>query len=800
MKPLSTIARVYIGFVTVLGLSLIAWAVLNPESNSHSGPFLIYLSIAMLASTLKLSLPGITGTLSANFLFALVGILELTFAETIVMGCTATLVQCYWKAKTKPKPVHICFNISSMAIAIAASYFLYHSRLAQMLSASPSLLLGLVACTFFVTNTLPVAIVVSLVENKPVTRLWRECYFWSFPYYLLGAVVARLISASNRQLGWESLLLVVPVIYLTYRSYHLYLGRLENEKSQAQAMAALHLRTIESLALAIDAKDATTHQHLLRMQVYAFEIGRELGLTEQEMEALRAAAILHDVGKLAVPEHIVSKAGDFTVEEFEKMKIHSLVGAEILDRVKFPYPIVPIVRSHHERWDGTGYPDGLKGERIPLGARILAAVDAFDALATHRPYHQALSLEGALDRIVSQSGTSFDPRVVAVLHRRYAELERIVRSKSNEALASSIKPGVRAPEASALHLEVGKPQAEGTTSKDFLWSIAAARQEVQLLFELTQDLGNSLSLNETLSVLAARLRKIIPYESIAFYLLCEDRLVAEYVNGEDSELFSAVEIPLGQGLSGWVARSREPIVNGNPSVEPAYLNHPAKASTLQSALSIPLDGLSGLVGVLTLYRRERNAFSRDHVRILQAINPKLAHSIENALKYRQLETSASTDGLTGLPNARSLFLHLENELARSRRNSDSLSILVCDLDGFKQVNDRFGHLEGNKVLTLVASGLRTICRPYDYVARLGGDEFVLVLPGLQAKDLDATIHRLLGMVVAAGREVCGSDLLSMSVGKASYPADALNAEQLLAVADRAMYKVKRQHLRSNSEP
>ena len=250
------------------------------------------------------------------------------------------------------------------------------------------------------------------------------------------------------------------------------------------------------------------------------------------------------------------------------------------------------------------------------------------------------------------------------------------------------------------------------------------------MFELSQDLGASLSLTETLSVFSVKLKPMVPYDAIAIYIKRDDELVPEYVNGDNYRLFSSLRIPLGQGLSGWVAHNRKPIINGNPSVEPGYLNDPTKFSTLRSALAVPLEGVSGVIGVLALYRAERDAFTTDHLRILLAVSGKMALSIENALKYAQAENSAITDYLTGLPNARSLFLQLDRELARCKRDNTTLTVMVSDMDGFKQINDRFGHLEGNRVLRLFAQALKDSCREYDYVARMGGDEFVVIAPGL----------------------------------------------------------------------
>ncbi|HEY6765015.1 MAG TPA: HD domain-containing phosphohydrolase [Candidatus Sulfotelmatobacter sp.] len=256
--------------------------------------------------------------------------------------------------------------------------------------------------------------------------------FLVLPYYLVGAAAVALVGLLNRTVGWQTSLLVLPLIYWLYRSYRLYLGRLEAEKERVEVakrhveeIASLNMRTIEALALAIEGKDHTTHTHLQRVRTYALEIAKQLNLSADEFEALRAAALLHDIGKLAVPEQIISKPGKLTPEEFEKMKVHPIVGAEILERVAFPYPVAPIVRSHHEKWDGTGYPDGLSGLQIPMGARILAAVDCLDALASHRQYRPALPLNAAMAKVREQMGTSFDPQIVALLEQHYVEWERM---------------------------------------------------------------------------------------------------------------------------------------------------------------------------------------------------------------------------------------------------------------------------------------------------------------------------------------------------------------------------------------
>jgi diguanylate cyclase (GGDEF)-like protein/putative nucleotidyltransferase with HDIG domain len=781
-------ARVYIWLVSALGVLCLVGA--NWEM-PHLARFACYLVVCIVASALKVNLPGILGTMSVNFLFILIGILDMGAGQTLLMGCVGALVQCVWKPKHQMRPVQALFSVTNIAVAIFGAYYTYHWLLAHKFGVGTPALLILSSLTYFVLNTTGVAGVVALTERKSVIATWRNCYFWSFPFYLVGASIAWVFSVLTEHGQSQSILLLLPVIYIIYRSYRMYLVHLEDEKKHVEEMASLHLRTIEALALAIDAKDHTTHEHLSRVRTYAVELGQEMNLPSSELEALRAAALLHDIGKLAVPEHIISKPGKLTPEEFEKMKIHPVVGAEILERVEFPYPVVPIVRSHHEKWDGSGYPDGLKGTEIPIGARILSAVDCLDALASDRQYRRALPLDQAMEEVAKLAGRSFDPEVVALLQKRYVELEQKATSQNKPMARLSTDVRVERGDAPDAGFEVSDPESSRTGKEyEFLESIGAARQEAQLLFEFSQDLGSSLSLDETLSVVATRIKRMVPYDAIAVYACKEGKLVPEYVTGESFRFLSSLQIPIGQGLSGWVAHTGRAVLNGNPAVESGYLDDPSKFTTLRSAVSVPLVGINGTMGVITLYQTDRDAFRSDHVRVLQAVSPKVSLAMDNAMKYRQAETSATTDFLTDLPNARSLFLRLDSELARCKRTNEPLTVLVCDLDGFKQVNDLYGHIMGNKVLRAVGTALRESCREYDYVARMGGDEFVLVLPASDCENMQRRIGQLRDIGARAGCEATGMDMMTMSIGEAFFPGDGSDAEQLLAEADRRMYRAK----------
>src|ERR1700720_2211735 len=562
-------ALAFIFVQLVIGCPLLPYALLHWQSADWVR-FVCFMVVALGASLFKVRLPGIQATMSANFLFILVGILDLSYPETLLMGCLGGLLQSLWQAKPRPRLIQVLFNFANLAISITAANLVFHSYYAARVGLKWPLLLAAASTTYFAVNTMSVSGVIAITERRNPVRVWKECYLWSFPYYLLGALLAGGVSVINRLFSWQAAILVLPIVYWIYRSYRTYLDRLEREKKHTEKIAALHLRTIEALSLAIEAKDHTTHDHLKRVQTYAVQIGKDLGLNESELNAIRAASLLHDIGKLAVPEHILSKPGRLTPEEFEKMKIHPIVGAEILDRVQFPYPVVPIVRSHHEKWDGTGYPDGLKSEVIPIGARILSAVDCFDALASERPYRQAMTPQEAMNALTAEKGKSFDPRVVEIMERRYLELEEMVNTMESERRRLDVAPKVDRPAAPSSGYAEGANDAE-VRATSFLTSIISARQEAQLLFELAQTLGNSLSLKETLSVVAIRLKQLIPHESIVFFVCQEGMLIPEYVHGVDFDLFSSLQIPLGQGLSGWVARNEKPITNGNPSAETLHL-------------------------------------------------------------------------------------------------------------------------------------------------------------------------------------------------------------------------------------
>jgi len=767
-----------------------AFEVWKPELTVR---FVLFVAVALASSGMKVRPPGVTGNISVNYVFTLLGLLEFQLAETIILAALGAAAQTVWRSR-KNRCLHLLFNVSCIVVTVWAAAFTLKLPLFETWKEGPLLRLTLAGSVYFVVNTLLVSVIIALAERASIRNIWREFYNWLFSYYLLGVSLAEMVHLSMAQLGWTFAAALLPILYLIFRSYRLYFSKLQQEKSHAESMASLHVRTIEALAMAIEAKDECTHEHLRRVQIYSLAVANHLGLDEEQMQALQAASILHDIGKLAVPDYIISKPGKLTPEEFEKMKVHTVVGAAILEQVGFPYAVPPIVRSHHERWDGTGYPDGLRGEQIPIGARILTAVDCLDALATDRQYRRALPLDEAMGYIAGLAGKQFDPRVVEVLKEHYLEFEAATRSAPLRETKIDKKLVISRGNAPAAGFEKDSEtaNAQPVTPETFIGSIASARQEVQTILEITHDLSASLRLEETLSIVAERLRLLVPFDCIAVYIREGDVLIPKYANGDNSRVFASLAIPVGQGLSGWVVENDKPIINGNPSVEPGYLDDPRKFSLLGAALSVPLgEGAEALSGALTLYRAERDSYTRDHLRVLLAVTPKISRAIEASQRLQHAEFQANTDALTSLPNARGLYLHLENELERAKTQVERFALLVCDLDGFKSINDRFGHLTGNELLKRVALILQNNCRDADYVARMGGDEFVLVFSGARQDELDSRIENLDRLIRRACRDLCDQEHVGLSVGVACYPEHGSGPETLLSYADSEMYRVKR---------
>jgi diguanylate cyclase (GGDEF)-like protein len=556
-------------------------------------------------------------------------------------------------------------------------------------------------------------------------------------------------------------------------------GRVQAAVARRQAcLSSLHLATIEALALAIDAKDKTTSSHIRRVRSFARELAIRAGLTTDEVQGIATAALLHDVGKLAVPEHILSKPGPLTDEEFQKIEIHPQVGFEIIEHVPFPYPVAPLVLCHHERWDGKGYPLGLRGEEIPLGARVLAVADYFDSLTRDRPYHERTPCDLAMLMLQQEAGKALDPTLVSLFLDLLPALQT----------ADELVPATPADLSARPHrrLEHGERSA--------FEDIARAHQEIYALYEIAQAIGKSLGVADTMALIADKLSALVPFSCCALFVCADDDTMhCRAASGVDAEAIRRVTLRAGRGLAGWVARNRRSIVNARPAADFEAGDCGLAPAHLRSALVCALVCDDRVVGALSLYHVDPDFYTDEHRRLLDRISEQAAAAISNSIVFEQTREASLSDPLTGLPNTRFMFTHLARELSRAARLGNQVAILVLDLDDFKEINDTYGHHVGDRALREVARVLREAIRPYDICVRYAGDEFIVVLADCGPEDAEAKrmeLQRVIGDTVfeaAPGHVVP----VSLSIGAAVFPVDGETYEALLATADGRMYRDKK---------
>ncbi len=800
MKTLPLPARVFVsGVIAVGALLLVYFFPLN--SFRSPDPFLLLLLVlSSITSVFKVNLPLARSgsTMSVSYAVDFASLLLLGPNETMIVAAVSAWSQCTFRIKERNPLYRTFFSMGCLVITVQAAGLVYRWLTDPAAQANPGFdvwiralpkpLVG-AATTYFVINTAMIATAIALSTRQNLVKVWNENFLWSAPSYFVGAGAAALAVGMLNYLSirWMLPLAAAP-LWITYHGYKMYLGRIDDEQRHVREMADLHLATIEALALAIDAKDQTSQSHIRRVQLYAAALARALGIPENDIQGVKTAALLHDIGKLAVPEHILSKPGPLTPEEFQKIRAHPKVGADIISAVPFPYPVSPLILSHHERWDGKGYPAGLKGEDIPLGARILSVVDYFDALMAERPYHKAMGFDAAVGLLQQEAGKGLDPRVVEKFIELLPELQRdaLTLEQTKRTSTSEEQPNAVGRPATGLTPEPAK--------KNVFDDIALAHREIYALYEIAQAMGTSLGVADTMALISAKLSNLVPFSCAALFLYDEDSetLRCRFATGVDAEIIQQITVHTGEGLTGWVARNRRALVNARPSADLEAAGRSDLHTNLQSALVCPLLFSERFIGTLSVYHVDAAYYRDDHRRLLDRVSEQAAAVINNSMLFEQTQEDSLTDPLTGLPNTRFLFMHLTRELARAERLKQDVALLVMDLDNFKSINDSHGHHVGDRALCEVARVLRTAIRPYDICVRYAGDEFIVVLSGCSAEEAEskrAELQQSIDDVYFEARPGKRVEL-GISVGAAVFPQDGESYEALLATADSRMYQDK----------
>jgi diguanylate cyclase (GGDEF)-like protein/putative nucleotidyltransferase with HDIG domain len=533
-------------------------------------------------------------------------------------------------------------------------------------------------------------------------------------------------------------------------------------------------------------------------------LGKLLNLTDSELEALKAGSLLHDIGKLGVPDHILNEPGPLGEAERERMKMHTLIGAQILERVNFPYPVVPVVKHHHEWWDGNGYPDKLKGSEIPLTARILAVVDCFDSVREDRPHRRGMSRKDALAILLSGSGTQFDPNIIELflqnLPRFETEIAALGIEQNTHNKSNDNNAVINSDSLSSLIPENNLPNH--TEAPAYLEQIKNAQREVYAFYQIARNFSSSLDIEDTLAILMNKIGNVVPFCTCVIYLYDEKKNIAcaTRVAGKNTEALRNHTVVPGVGFIGSVLADRhlrsESLANKESCEINELSDHLYKATAV-----LPLLKEQRLLGALAVYSTQLDEYSAEHLRLLNTIAKLASDALANALHHAEVETTALTDALTGLPNARSMYLNFEQEVVRSLELNQLFHVFMLDLDGFKAVNDTFGHKIGDRWLREVAGVIKKQLRDNDFLARYAGDEFVAIVHGLTNVKAEELCERIETAVLNYALNVRHGihARVGVSVGAALFKSDGDTLDQLLIAADQAMYCVKSEHHKKRNQ-
>ncbi len=770
--------------VVASGFAVTASAV-DAVAHDLSYQWLILASLTIITGSFTVKIPGVDSKVSIADTFIFINIVLFGPAAGTVTAALDGLVGSI-RAKNKSRRLeYALFNVANMALsAYLAALAFYrvlgrgplHDTGAVSLGEAliPMAILGLV---HYLSNSGIVALMIGLEEGINAYHVWRESFLWTGITYLTCASVAVLIAVNASAVTPFVLAALLPVLVVVYFEYKAHQENAE-EKIKHKDLNDLYLRTVESLALAVDAKDQSTHSHLRRVRAYAEGLAALCGISNvNELMAIRTGALLHDIGKLAVDDYILNKPGKLTVQEFDKMKMHAQAGHEIVEQIRFPFPVATYVRGHHERWDGRGYPDGLIEEAIPLGARILTIADAFDAMRSWRPYKSSLSMQDSLHELRSMAGSVFDPKLVDLFIKNISQLE----NRASEAARDSRELSFR-----NTAEEINRSAAANAPVPFHHPLAAAATAELISLYEFCASLAQHLELQDLYVNIAQRISRLIPHSLCAFYLeKGNGTLKVDYAAGRHSEMIQNMVVQVGKGVSGWVAAYRQPMMNTTAAME--FYGLEFDSTTLKDALVVPLMSDATCIGTISLFAETPMCYSQEHLGVLQVVARQVAPLIAEGRQRAARNSEQNVIEVeTRTHHASYLSFAASRLIAAARATGAPFSLIYLDLNNFSQLVKLCGTDAGDAILKRVAESLRTELRSVDFLVQFGREGFVALLDGMGREASINLSQRLQRRV----REIQMGNIAGQNVyifhqaGIASFPEDGTTITELLESAQR----------------
>ena len=620
-RPGITALDIHVGAVIAFGFGAVALAFYSMIVTPPPLNTLVFAGLGLIAGACAVKIPGVNALVSASDTFFIASAMLFGPAPAMVALALDSAALTYRRGYGIKR---LLFNAAQPALSLGTATWVFEVLGGAPLDQSMHIvatILPLTALTavYFGLNSGLLAVAIALETNTPIPAVWKRLWPLSVNY-VAAASAAFCFVIVMRSGGAMAALAVTPLVVVLHLTLRSITGRLSDAERYVQTVDKLYLSTIETLATAIEAKDGVTSDHIRRVQKFAIGLAKALGVTDEKtIKAINAAALLHDTGKLAVPEHILNKPGKLTPLEFEQMKLHVDVGADILSAIDFPYPVVPIVRAHHENWDGGGYPRGLKGEDIPIGARILSVVDCYDALTSDRPYRPALTDAEAMKIVIDRRGKMYDPDVVDTFIKVYREIAaEVMEPVPHQEALSKIGRAISAPQPPP---SVPLTDVRGDGPDDLL-----------AIISLSRIVAGEATFADAAALATAHLSRILPDTTFAFYIhdAGSGHLVARHAMGEHAAVLRGTSIAMSERLSGWVAACRQTISNSD-----AALDLYDRGIKLGSALSTPLMDGERLVGVFTAYAAAPLAFTEDQSRVVEMMAPHLGRIVGAALRTEQ---------------------------------------------------------------------------------------------------------------------------------------------------------------------
>ena len=782
--------KAYLSVVYILSLPAVVYCLIQPGQFNSEWVALTFVSA--FVATINVRLPKISSVISMGDVFVILSLLNFGPGPTLVMYwihiSVAHIADTIRKHGIDIRGKFIFhrffFNVSCCALSvyamqvsrdIAISFFQQNESLLQVMS------LAAIALSFFTINTVTLSLAISFWMNKTFWSVWREGQSLYVMNFVGSAASAGLIKLFYDGFGSVVFFLSVPIAVVLFQLYRYHISKYEQAQQHISDLNKLYLQTVETLAAAVDAKDRYTHGHIRRVQAFAIELAQCMGIREEsELMALRAGALLHDIGKIAIPEYILNKPTALTDSEYGKMKLHPVIGGNMLKNIDFPYPVLPMVRFHHERWDGNGYPDGLKEEQIPIGARILALADCYDALTTDRPYRAPMEKGELLEFFRKESGKAYDPAVVDALMNNIDRIDEVGKTATAGALDIW---GIREiqTEAATVLRPLQKVQPIVTYGKALAGDVAL-QSHLFSAFEFARANIQCLNTNDVFAFMGRKLEELVAYDAAVFFLadLENGTIVAEHVQGNETEGLKKLTLPLEKKLSGWVASTNQSLCNLPPF--PDFMGCTEYQPTFELSAIVPMNTNGVVWGAISLYRKAKTKFSEEEFRRLEIVASQTALALSNC--HREHGSSPLIDSSTGLPNGYHLHLMFDQLVADANKFDYPFAFLVFRLDD-RRLRRRWGYIFGEEAVRATSAFLKHEFRDNDLVIRYAADEFFAIVPRVDRVHAEGLKSRLLQglstlqVPIRAGMPVT----LPVTIGLAMFPEDGLDLETLISISN-----------------